>query len=371
MFKPIKKLFKKSPFYKSPKKLIQPPPKPNVPPTKLPSKKLGFPPVKPNVPPTKLPSKKVIFSPLVKVQQKIKSPVKVQQKIKSPVKVQQKIKSPVKVQQKIKSPVKQPHDLYAISLPEVQKLQRYTIMNPRDVWGSKIKNMTNQKYVEEHAPKFAKVLEILRRDILPTTRKTIAAKALIFVKNKKDGVEALATYLTSVGKMTPINGIQNTDTVPKGDNLLIMGEIGEKSPLYKYSATNQNKTKGIISKFNEMDNKIGDKYPVMIIHEKFLEGLDLVGVTHIILVQEPGSVGTFDQIIGRGVRNCSHKYLPPSMWNVKIISLVNVGEKPTPDELIINYRKQNTKLVDTIITDSQNYSLDCKVSQKRYNLNCK
>jgi hypothetical protein len=261
--------------------------------------------------------------------------------------------------------------LYAISLPEVQKLQRYTIMNPRDVWGSKINNMKNQKYVEEHAPKFAKVLEILRRDILPTTRKTIAAKALIFVKNKKDGVEALATYLTSVGKMTPINGIQNTDTVSKGDNLLIMGEVGEKSPLYKCSATNQNKTKGIISKFNEMDNKVGDKYPVMIIHEKFLEGLDLVGVTHIILVQEPGSVGMFDQIIGRGVRNCSHKYLPPSMWNVKIISLVNVGDKPTPDELIINYRKQNTKLVDTIITDSQNYSLDCKVSQKRYKLNCK
>jgi hypothetical protein len=261
--------------------------------------------------------------------------------------------------------------LYAISLPEVQKLQKYTIMNPRDVWGSKIKNMTNQKYVEEHVPKFAKVLEILKRDILPTTRKNIAAKALIFVKNKKDGVEALATYLTSVGKMTPINGIQHTDTVSKGDNLLIMGEIGEKSPFYKYSATNQTKTKGIISKFNEIDNKIGDKYPVMIIHEKFLEGLDLVGVTHIILVQEPGSVGMFDQIVGRGVRNCSHKYLPPSMWNVKIISLVNVGDKPTPDELIINYRKQNTKLVDTIITDSQNYSLDCKVSQKRYNLNCK
>jgi hypothetical protein len=244
-------------------------------------------------------------------------------------------------------------------------------MDPRDVWGPKIENMKDPEFVNTNVPKFAKVLDILKKEVFPSSRKDIAAKALIFVKNKKDGMEALATYLTSVGKMKPVDGTEDTNKVSKGNNLLIMGEVGEKSPIYKYTATTQKKSKGIISKFNESDNKIGDKYPVMLIHEKFLEGLDLIGVTHIILVQEPGSVGMFDQIVGRGVRNCSHKHLPQSLWKVKVISLVNVGEGMTPDEVIINHRNMNTKVVESILSTSQSYSLDCSVSQKRFKLNCK
>jgi superfamily II DNA or RNA helicase len=183
----------------------------------------------------------------------------------------------------------------------------------------------------------------------------------------------MATFAitTSVGKMNPIDGTDDTNQISKGNNLLIMGEVSEKSPLFKYSAHSQKKSKGMVSKFNELDNKIGDKYPVMIIHEKFLEGIDLVGVTHIILVQEPGTVGMFDQIVGRGVRNCSHKYLPSSLWKVKIISLVNVDEGATPDEVIIKHRENNTKIVETVLSKSQEYSLDCSVSQKRYDLKCK
>ena len=406
MLKPFKKIVKKtskglsdlkkklksdSPYYYPkplqplpPPKLL-PPPKPLYPPKKMPSKKV---PPKPLYPPKKMPTKKQ--SPIK--QSPKKSPKK--QSNKSPKKQTVK-QSPIKQTPK-KSPIKQspkkqtapeskllvkqtpkkqtvPESklLPKFNMQDVKKLQRYTIMDPRDVWGSKIENMKDPEFVNTNVPKFAKVLEILKKEVLPLSRKDIAAKALIFVKNKKDGMEALATYLTSVGKMKAIDGAEDTNKVTKGNNLLILGEVGEKSPIYKYAATTQKKSKGIISKFNEVDNKIGDKYPVMLIHEKFLEGIDLEGVTHIILVQEPGSVGMFDQIIGRGVRNCSHKYLPSSLWKVKIISLVNVGEGMTPDELIINHRNTNTKIVESILSTSQNYSLDCSVSQKRYKLTCK
>lgn len=380
--KPIKLLPPKSP---PPKPLLppskmpskkNPPPKPLLPPSKLPSKKL--PPPKPLLPPSKLPSKKIPPPPSKMPSKYVKSPPKKQ---KSPVKQlsvkktkQMVKKSPIKII--VTKPVKDklaPESklLPKLNTKDIKKMQRYTIMDPRDVWGSKIENMKDLDFVNTNAPKFAKVLDILKKEVFPSSRKDIAAKALIFVKNKKDGMEALATYLTSVGKMKPIDGTEDTDKVSKGNNLLIMGEVGEKSPIYKYTATTQKKSKGIISKFNENDNKIGDKYPVMLIHEKFLEGLDLIGVTHIILVQEPGSVGMFDQIIGRGVRNCSHKHLPSSLWKVKIISLVNVGEGMTPDEVIIQHRNTNTKIVESILSTSQSYSLDCSVSQKRFKLNCK
>ena len=245
-------------------------------------------------------------------------------------------------------------------------------MNPSNVRGAKIKNMTDPAYVEKVAPKFTEILKILKKSVLPSSRKNLIGKAIIFIKNKKDGIEALATFLTSVGGMTPIIGSANSANVKDGDNLLIMGEVDDKSPLYKYTAANQKNAKGMVEKFNEPDNKIGQKYPVMIIHEKYLEGLDLAGVTQIILTQEPGTVGMFDQIIGRGVRSCSHKNYPSSQWNVEIISLVNTfDDKATPDELLIEHRLQNTRLVDTVLEYSQMYSLDCNVSKKRYNLKCK
>ena len=269
-----------------------------------------------------------------------------------------------------KSP-KSPSKYLDIDIETLKKMQRYTIMNPSNVRGVKINTMKDAAHVQDVAPKFTEILNILKKDILPSSRKNLVGKAIIFVKNKKDGVEALATFLTSVGNMKPIIGSENSVNVKDGDNLLIMGEVNDNSQLYKYSATNQKNIKGMISKFNENNNKIGQKYPVMIIHEKYLEGLDLSGVTHIILTQEPGTVGMFDQIIGRGVRNCSHKNYPHNMWNVKIISLVNTFDRPTPDELLIKHRLQNTKLVDTVLKYSQTYSLDCNVSKNRYNLSCK
>ena len=392
MLKPFKKIVKKtskgisdlkkklkpnSPYYYAkPIKLL--PPKPLLPPSKLPTKK--SPPPKPLLPPSKLPSKYVKKSPVKYLSVK-KSPVKQLSVKKSPTNTKKSPKknsfkkSPIKIiVTKPQSPTKKVLEsklLPKLDIKDIKKMQRYTIMDPRDVWGPKIENMKDPEFVNTNVPKFAKVLDILKKEVFPSSRKDIAAKALIFVKNKKDGMEALATYLTSVGKMKPVDGTEDTNKVSKGNNLLIMGEVGEKSPIYKYTATTQKKSKGIISKFNESDNKIGDKYPVMLIHEKFLEGLDLIGVTHIILVQEPGSVGMFDQIIGRGVRNCSHKHLPQSLWKVKVISLVNVGEGMTPDEVIINHRNMNTKVVESILSTSQSYSLDCSVSQKRFKLNCK
>lgn len=322
------------------------------------------PPPRPLVGPTKLPKKAKPAAAAKKAKpaaaKKAKSPAKpaAPKRVKSPSKPK-KTKSP-------KSP--QP----PVDLETLQKMQKYTIMNPSNVRGAKIKNMTDPAYVEKVAPKFTEILKILRKSVLPSSRKNLIGKAIIFIKNKKDGVEALATFLTSVGGMTPIIGSANSANVKDGDNLLIMGEVDDKSPLYKYTATNQKNAKGMVEKFNEPDNKIGQKYPVMIIHEKYLEGLDLAGVTQIILTQEPGTVGMFDQIIGRGVRSCSHKNYPSSQWNVEIISLVNTfDDKPTPDELLIENRVQNTRLVDTVLEYSQMYSLDCNVSKKRYNLKCK
>ena len=345
------------------------PKKPSKLPTKMPTPKLTAP-KKPSKPPTKMPTKKIAspkkVSPKVKSLKKNVSPKKVLPKAKSPAK---KVESPkVKsLTKKIASPKK---EWPTLDTEDIKLLQKYSIMNPRDVWGKNISRMTDAAYVEKHVPKFKTVLDILQKEILPSSRKPLVGKALIYIKNKKDGLEALTTYLTSVGNMTPIRGKEKTTHVKPGDNLLIMGEFGEKSPFYSYGATTLQASKGIVSKFNEQDNALGTKYPVMIVHDKYMEGLDLTGVTHIILVQEPATPGTFDQIIGRGVRNCSHIKYPSTLWKVQIISLVNTYKKPTPDQVLEHNRERVTKLVDKVLKTTQENSLDCAVSQKRYGHKC-
>ena len=183
-------------------------------------------------------------------------------------------------------------------------------MDPYSVRGQKISNMKNAKYVEQNVPKFHTLLNMLKRDILPTTRKPLIAKAIIFIKNKKDGVESLITYLEHVGGLKPISGRENANRIDAGDNVLMLAEVDAKSPYYKYSARTLKDVEGAIAKFNDPTNLHGNKYPVMILHEKYMEGIDLKGVTHVYLVQDPGTIGMFDQIIGRSVRNCSHDGLP-------------------------------------------------------------
>jgi hypothetical protein len=376
-YKSLKQLFKKAltPRLVAPKR-------PSKPPTRLPTPKLTAP-KRPSKPPTrqptpkltapKRPSKPPTRQPTPKLTRRVASPKRVvgpPKKIASPVK---KIVGPPK---KIASPVKkgalpEKSEWPSLDLDDIKLLQKYTIMNPRDVWGKKISNMTDAGYVEQHAPKFKTTLDILQKNILPSSRKPLVGKALIFIRNKKDGLEALTTYLTSVGKLKPIRGIDKTAHVQPGDNLLIMGEFDAKSPFYSYGAASVKASKGIVAKFNETENARGDKYPVMIVHEKYMEGLDLTGVTHIILVQDPATPGMFDQIIGRGVRNCSHINYPSTLWKVNVISLVNTYEKSTPDQVLEHNRERVTHLVDKILKTTQENSLDCTVSQKRYKHACK
>ena len=410
-----------NPFQKSPIPTLVAPKRPSKPPTKLPTPKLVAPkrpskppikkfkqlmakftpklvaPKRPSKLPTKLPTPKLVApkrpsklpkksSPkhLVVSLKKIASPTSKQiiasptKKVASPTKGKKvasptkgkKVASPTKGKKVASPTTKEKKEWPALDIEEIHQLQKYAIMNPREVWGQKINNMKDATFVEKNVPKFKIVLDILRKEILPSTRKPIVGKALVFIKNKKDGIEALATYLTNVGKMKPIRGMDKRHHVTPGDNLLIMGELGDKSLLHSYGVTSIKASKGIISKFNEPDNIYGTKYPVMLVHEHYMEGLDLNGITHIILVQDPGTPGMFDQIIGRGVRNCSHVKFPSSLWKVKIISLVNDYTKPTPDEVLIHNRERVTTLVDQVMKTSQEYSLDCGVSQTRYGHKC-
>ena len=66
------------------------------------------------------------------------------------------------------------------------------------------------------------------------------------------------------------------------------------------------------------DNLNGEKIKVIIISEAGSEGIDLKNIRQIHIMDPWYNMNRIEQIIGRGVRNCSHKFLPFNKRNVQI-----------------------------------------------------
>jgi hypothetical protein len=66
------------------------------------------------------------------------------------------------------------------------------------------------------------------------------------------------------------------------------------------------------------DNVHGEKIKIIIISEAGSEGIDLKNIRQIHILDPWYNMNRIEQIIGRGVRNCSHKFLPFNKRNVQI-----------------------------------------------------
>lgn len=78
-----------------------------------------------------------------------------------------------------------------------------------------------------------------------------------------------------------------------------------------------------LEEFNFKDNAMGKNYIAIIGAEMIHQSIDLNCIQHIFVMNRPDNIPTLKQIIGRGVRNMSHKYLPKEMQKVRIYLLTS------------------------------------------------
>lgn len=78
-----------------------------------------------------------------------------------------------------------------------------------------------------------------------------------------------------------------------------------------------------LEEFNFKDNAMGKNYIAIIGAEMIHQSIDLNCIQHIFVMNRPDNIPTLKQIIGRGVRNMSHKYLPKEMQKVNIYLLTS------------------------------------------------
>merc|ERR1711871_895621 len=70
--------------------------------------------------------------------------------------------------------------------------------------------------------------------------------------------------------------------------------------------------------YNISENDKGNLINLLIVNKKYSEGLSLKTMRVCHILEPPESNSLKDQIIGRCVRDCSHKNIPYKDWNVKI-----------------------------------------------------
>jgi len=125
---------------------------------------------------------------------------------------------------------------------------------------------------------------------------------------------------------------------------------------------NTNITK-LINVINDPSNINGDKIKVVLISPVAGEGLNIYNVREIHLLNMWYHFNKTEQIIGRGIRNCSHKNLPIQLRNVTVFMhcAINNYERETAD--VNAYRIATRKLYQSQVINNliKNNSIDCNL----------
>jgi hypothetical protein len=119
----------------------------------------------------------------------------------------------------------------------------------------------------------------------------------------------------------------------------------------------------LINTINNPNNINGEQIKVILMSPVAGEGLSVFNVREIHLLEAWYHFNRIDQIIGRGIRNCSHKNLPIKNRNVTVYMhcAINKYDRETAD--VHAYRISSRKLYQSYIVDNiiRSNSIDCSL----------
>jgi hypothetical protein len=118
--------------------------------------------------------------------------------------------------------------------------------------------------------------------------------------------------------------------------------------------------------FNNPDNKYGKIITVMLVSPAGTEGLSLLNVRQVHLIEPYWNEVRMIQMIGRAVRTCSHGDLPMKERHVDIyryISLRIDKNKTTADQIINNLAQKKEELIKTFYTAIKEVAIDCNLNK--------
>ena len=120
--------------------------------------------------------------------------------------------------------------------------------------------------------------------------------------------------------------------------------------------------------FNQKDNIDGSQLKVILGSPSIKEGVSLLRVSEVHIMEPYWNISRLEQVIGRAVRFCSHKDLPKRLRYVDIYIYVSVhpDDHMTVDKYILNMAYKKNKIISKFEKALKESAVDCKLN---YNAN--
>ena len=219
--------------------------------------------------------------------------------------------------------------------------------------------LPDEKHLGLYSGKILNVLNIIQK-----TKGII----IIYSKYLHSGIIPTCIALEHLGfsRYGADNMLENATIVKNPPNY-----EGIRNPRYCILTSDNNDTKimggttiqKLVNTINNPNNINGEEIKVVLLTPIAGEGLNIKNVREIHLLEAWYHFNRIDQIIGRGIRNCSHKNLPISQRNVTVFMhcAIQNYDKETAD--VHAYRISSRKLYQSFIVDNiiRNYSIDCSL----------
>lgn len=198
---------------------------------------------------------------------------------------------------------------------------------------------------KEHLPKYsAKIAEICKQ--------IQGAEGIVVVYSQllEGGVIPVALALESIG-------------IKNWNKPLLKGST-QKGP-YSYcmltgSPSLSPHPEEAIRIINTPENQNGDRIKVVLITKAASEGVDLKNIRQIHIMDPWWNLNRVEQIIGRGIRLCSHKGLPFEKRNAQIFLYTSyTGEMETVDHYMYRFAEKKAKKIGAITRLLKENAMDC------------
>ena len=174
-------------------------------------------------------------------------------------------------------------------------------------------------------------------------------------------LEEFGYHRNIVAKRNPRNILQqgSSSSRPKvGSYAMICGDD-------RYSTSNKEELRLL----NRADNKYGRKCKVVLISQAGSEGLDFKNLRQVHILEPWYNLNRIDQIIGRAIRNCSHKDLPLKERNCQIFLHTTYGndELEYVDMMMYRLAEKKAKKIGEVQKVLKSISVDCLLNKNQQN----
>jgi superfamily II DNA or RNA helicase len=175
-----------------------------------------------------------------------------------------------------------------------------------------------------------------------------------------EGLEMVKTYLHVIGFAT----------------------YKEARPYFGYcefhGGIERNERDNVKKEFNVSANKLGELIKVIMLSPSGAEGINLRNVRQIHILEPYWTEVRITQIIGRGIRQCSHKDLPMSdrvvnVYRYKVVkpkaNLTATGIELTADQIVEDIAKAKDNLIQSFLNAMKEAAVDCQLNQAHNMMN--